>query len=63
MRRLPIHHKGVDDKKINTLLIQNYALLKNVFIDFTDGFTVISGETGSGKSIMLDAFHYYLERD
>ena len=40
---------------IKSLHIQNYALLKNVFIDFTDGFTVVSGETGAGKSIMLDA--------
>ena len=45
---------------IKSLLIQNYALLKNVFIDFTDGFTVISGETGAGKSIMLDALSLLL---
>tara|TARA_B110000879_G_scaffold178215_1_gene233275 strand:- start:853 stop:2490 length:1638 start_codon:yes stop_codon:yes gene_type:complete len=45
---------------IKSLHIQNYALLKNVFIDFTDGFTVISGETGSGKSIMLDALSLLL---
>ena len=40
---------------IKSLHIQNYALLKNVFINFKDGFTVVSGETGAGKSIMLDA--------
>ena len=45
---------------IKSLHIQNYALLKNVFINFTDGFTVISGETGSGKSIMLDALSLLL---
>ncbi|CAI8382211.1 MAG: DNA repair protein RecN [Cryomorphaceae bacterium] len=45
---------------IKSLHIQNYALLKDVFIDFTDGFTVISGETGSGKSIMLDALSLLL---
>lgn len=40
---------------IKSLKINNYALLKDVNIDFEKGFTVISGETGSGKSIMLDA--------
>lgn len=40
---------------IKSLLICNYALLKNVSIHFTNGFTVVSGETGAGKSIMLDA--------
>ena len=45
---------------IKSLYISDYALLKNVSIDFTDGFTVISGETGAGKSIMLDALSLLL---
>ena len=40
---------------IKSLKIQNYTLLKDVNIDFKEGFTVISGETGAGKSILLDA--------
>ena len=40
---------------IRNLKIINYTLLKNVTVDFKKGFTVISGETGSGKSIILDA--------
>ena len=40
---------------IISLKIKNYTLLKDVFIDFKKGLTVISGETGSGKSIILDA--------
>lgn len=40
---------------IRSLKIRNYALLKDVSIDFKKGFTVISGETGAGKSVMLDA--------
>ena len=36
------------------LKISNYALIDNLCIDFTDDFTVISGDTGSGKSIILD---------
>ena len=45
---------------IKSLHISDYALLKNVSIDFTDGFTVVSGETGAGKSIMLDAISLLL---
>lgn len=40
---------------IKSLKIKNYTLLKDVNIDFKEGFTVISGETGAGKSILLDA--------
>jgi DNA repair protein RecN (Recombination protein N) len=40
---------------IQLLKIKNYALLKDVMINFKPGFTVVSGETGSGKSLILDA--------
>lgn len=40
---------------ITKLIIDNYALIDNTVIDFKEGFTVITGETGAGKSIMLDA--------
>lgn len=36
-----------------SLSIRNYALIEDLNIDFTDGFTVITGETGSGKSILI----------
>ena len=42
------------------LKISNYALIDNIDIDFTDDFTVISGDTGSGKSIILDAINLIL---
>ena len=45
---------------IKSLHIQNYALLKNVEISFNNDFTVVSGETGAGKSIMLDALSLLL---
>jgi DNA repair protein RecN (Recombination protein N) len=35
--------------------IQNYALIKNLSMDFDNGFSVITGETGAGKSILLGA--------
>lgn len=40
---------------IRRLSINNYALIDNSVVDFHDGFTVITGQTGAGKSIMLDA--------
>jgi len=35
------------------LLIKNYALIDEFSVNFQDGFNVVSGETGAGKSIML----------
>ncbi len=37
------------------LHIQNYALISHLDIDFEDGFSVMTGETGAGKSIILGA--------
>jgi len=42
------------------LTVQNFALIDNVELSFTDGLTVITGETGSGKSILLGALHLLL---
>lgn len=40
---------------LKRLTIDNYALIEHTCIDFSDGFSVITGETGAGKSIMLGA--------
>ena len=37
------------------LAIQNYTLINQIEIDFKNGFSIITGETGSGKSILLGA--------
>ncbi|WP_028892650.1 DNA repair protein RecN [Tenacibaculum sp. 47A_GOM-205m] len=37
------------------LSIQNYALINQLSIDFTKGLSIITGETGAGKSILLGA--------
>lgn len=37
------------------LHIKNYALISHLDIDFADGFSVLTGETGAGKSIILGA--------
>lgn len=38
---------------LTNLSIQNYALIDDVNVSFTSGFTTITGETGAGKSILL----------
>ena len=40
---------------LKSLLIENYALIDKLHIDFDSGFSVITGETGAGKSIILGA--------
>lgn len=40
---------------LTNLHIQNFALIQDANIEFEEGFSVITGETGAGKSIMLDA--------
>lgn len=40
---------------ITTLFIKNYALIEKLSIDFSKGFSIITGETGAGKSIILGA--------
>lgn len=42
------------------LEISNYALIENVKLDFHAGFTSITGETGAGKSILLQALNLLL---
>ena len=37
------------------LTIKNFAIIENVTISFEDGLTVLTGETGAGKSIIIDA--------
>ena len=40
---------------LQTLAIKNFALIEDIKMNFSKGFTIITGETGSGKSILLDA--------
>lgn len=45
---------------LRSLSIQNFALIDTATIDFSSGYTVITGETGSGKSILLGALNLIL---
>ena len=38
---------------LTSLSIQNYALIDNLHVDFNTGLSIITGETGAGKSILL----------
>jgi DNA repair protein RecN (Recombination protein N) len=40
---------------VQRLYIKNYAIIDELAIDFADGLTIITGETGAGKSILLGA--------
>ncbi|WP_413853614.1 DNA repair protein RecN [Candidatus Ruminimicrobium bovinum] len=40
---------------LNNLSIKNYALIEDISIDFTKGLSVLTGETGAGKSIIIGA--------
>ncbi|KHD38221.1 DNA recombination protein RecN [Clostridium acetobutylicum] len=42
------------------LNIKNFALIEDITINFEKGFNVLFGETGAGKSILIDAINYVL---
>ncbi|MBO7083265.1 MAG: DNA repair protein RecN [Bacteroidales bacterium] len=45
---------------LQQLHIKNYALIEELSVDFSEGFSVITGETGAGKSILLGALGFVL---
>ena len=45
---------------LEKLIIENVALIERAEIDFTSGLNVLSGETGAGKSVILDALNFVL---
>ncbi|MFM7158126.1 MAG: AAA family ATPase, partial [Bacteroidota bacterium] len=40
---------------LSSLSIRNFILIESADLEFNSGFTVITGETGAGKSIVIDA--------
>ncbi len=42
-------------KMLASLSVKNYALIESLNVDFKNGFSIITGETGAGKSILLGA--------
>lgn len=45
---------------LETLRVQNYALIDDLEVDFCPGFNVLTGETGAGKSIVIGALNLVL---
>lgn len=45
---------------LNFLHIENVALIKQLDIDFSSGFTTMTGETGSGKSMIIDSINFVI---
>ena len=45
---------------LQSLIIKNFALIENQSIEFKKGFNVLVGETGAGKSLILDALKFVL---
>lgn len=43
---------------LTSLHIENIAVIKNLDADFSSGFTVLTGETGAGKSILIDSIAF-----
>lgn len=42
---------------LRELSIRNFAIIEDLTVSFEDGLTVLTGETGAGKSIIIDAVH------
>lgn len=40
---------------LSLLKVKNFAIIDNLTVEFTDGFTALTGETGAGKSLIIDA--------
>ena len=45
---------------LSRLYIRNIALIQQADIEFDKGLNVLSGETGSGKSVILDSINFVL---
>ena len=39
------------------LKVKNFALIEDIQIDFSSGLNIITGQTGSGKSLIISALH------
>ena len=45
---------------LKTLRIKNFAIIENLSVDFHSGLNILTGETGAGKSILINAFNLIL---
>lgn len=47
---------------ISTLHIKNIGIINDLSIDFNNGFNVLTGETGAGKTLIIDSLRNYFWR-
>ena len=40
---------------LEALTIRNFGIIENISLDFSDNLNILTGETGAGKSILIDA--------
>lgn len=45
---------------LRALSVKDFALMDELHLEFKEGFTVLTGETGAGKSILIDAISYVM---
>src|SRR5438046_7725470 len=45
---------------LRTLSVRNFAIIERLDLEFGPGFNVLTGETGAGKSILMDALNLLL---
>ena len=45
---------------IKKLIVKNFAILEDIEINFYDGLTILTGETGAGKSLIIDSISLLL---
>jgi len=55
LRRNVVRDKAEVKKLLTELSIRNFAIIDDISVSFHDGLTVLTGETGAGKSIIIDA--------
>src|SRR5579864_1005897 len=49
-----------DDSLLVELRLENYAVIDNLAVEFASGLNLLTGETGAGKSILIDALSLLL---
>ena len=47
---------------ISTLHIKNIGIINDLSIDFNNGFNVLTGETGAGKTLIIDSLRNHFRR-
>ncbi len=47
---------------LDYLRVENFAVVEKVELEFHDGLNLLTGETGAGKSILIDAINCFFKK-